>query len=769
MKKLYFLLFLSLSLRVFAQIPGDVAQNFGATPGFNNSVFTIAVQPDGKILLGGNFTTYNGVTENRILRLNADGTKDTSFTTGTGCNNSVRSISVQSDGKILLAGDFTIYKGIVENYIIRLNTDGTKDTSFNTGTGFNSTVWAITIQPDGKILMGGDFTTYNGVTENYILRLNANGTKDTSFNAGTGFNSSVTTIAVQPDGKILLGGYFTTYKGVTENRIIRLNTDGTKDTSFNTGTGFNTNVWEIAIQPDGKILVGGDFTTYKGVTENHILRLNANGAKDTSFNTGTWFNDSVRIIAVKPDGKLMLGGNFTTYNDVRENRIIRLNTDGTKDTSFNTGTGFNNIVWSLAIQPDGKTLVGGSFITYKGVTENRIVRLNIDGTKDTSFNTGTGFNSNVYSIAVQPDGKILVGGDFTTYKGVTENRILRLNTDGTKDTSFNTGTGFNNFVYTITVQPDGKILMGGNFTSYKSVTEKFILRLNTDGTKDTSLNTGTGFDNLIYTIAVQPDGKIIMGGNFYTYNGAVENRIIRLNTDGTKDTSFNTGTGFDSFVHTIAVQPDGKILVGGIFVAYRGVIENRIIRLNTNGTKDTSFSTGTGFNSTVWAIAIQPDGKILVGGDFTTYRGVIENCIIRLNADGSKNTSFSTGAGFNNSVNTIALQPDGKILMGGGFTTYKSSSQSAYLIALHTEASLGTADFNDSNALVIFPNPVNNVLNIKATDISNIQGVKIIDLQGKVVLEKTNNSINVSTLAKGLYIVKIVTDKGEVTKKFIKE
>jgi uncharacterized delta-60 repeat protein len=822
MKKLYFLLVLSLSFLASAQNPGDVAQNFGKSPGFNNSVQAITTQSDGKILVGGEFTTYNGVTENRIIRLNADGSKDTSFNTGTGFNSAVLAIAVQADGKIIVGGLFGTFNGVAENLIIRLNADGSKDTAFSSGTGFNNTVRAITAQADGKILVGGEFTIYKGVTENRIIRLNADGSKDTSFNTGTEFNNTVYTIATQADGKILVGGFFSTYNGVTENRIIRLNTDGSKDATFVTGTGFNNTVRAIATQADGKILVGGDFTIYKGVTENRIIRLNTDGSKDTSFSTGTGFDNQVNTIAVQADGKIIVGGFFTAYKGPTENRIIRLNTDGSKDTSFTTGTGFNNTVRAIAIQADGKILVGGNFTTYNGVAENYIIRLNTDGSKDTSFSTGTGFNGLVITIAVQADGKILVGGQFTSYKGVPENRIIRLNADGTKDNFFSTGTGFNNQVNAIVAQADGKILVGGNFITYNGATEKYIIRLNTDGSKDTSFNTGTGVNGLVYAIvaqadgkvliggaftayngvtensiirlnadgskdtsfntgtlngavraiAAQTDGKILVGGDFNTYNGATENRIIRLNTDGSKDTSFTTGTGFGfniSFVYAIAIQADAKILVGGFFTSYNGATENCIIRLNTNGSKDASFSTGTGFNEVVNAIATQADGKILVGGAFTAYNGATENRIIRLNTDGSKDTSFSTGTGFNNTVYAIASQADGKILIGGSFATYKGDNSSAYLIALHSETSLGTPSFNDSKALIIYPNPVTDVLHLRVKNFTSIKGVKIIDLQSKLILENTDEIINISHLSNGIYLVKVTTEEGELTKKFIKE
>lgn len=820
MKRYLSCLFVLVALVAKAQIVGSVAQNFGSFPGFNlnvrtialqpdgktlivgefasyngetsrriirlntdgtadvsfvvengfNSVVnTIALQPDGKIVVGGDFTSYNGVIANRIIRLNADGSKDVSFNSGTGFNPSILSIAVQSDGKILVGGHFSVYNGVPANRIIRLNADGTKDNSFITGSGFNNTVNKIAMQPDGKILIVGNFTMYNGVAENRIIRLNANGTKDNSFNTGAGFNFPVFTIAQQPDGKILVGGFFNFYNGGIANMIIRLNSDATKDTSFNSGTGFNNTVSSIDVQTDGKILVGGNFTAYNGIFENRIIRLDSEGVKDTSFISGDGFENQVTSMVIQSDGKIIIVGDFLMYNSLSgNNRVIRLNTNGTKDTSYNEGTGFNKAIYSIAQQPDGKILVGGEFTSYNGMNENNIIRLSVNGTKDTSFNSGiTGF-STVRTVVIQSDEKILVGGFFSTNNGANENNIIRLNADGTKDTSFTSGTGFDSSVFTIVKQPDGKILVGGAFTSYNGVIENRIVRLNTDGSKDISFNSGTAFDTSVRSIALQTDGKILVGGFFNTHNNVTENRIVRLNANGTKDTSFLSGIGFDGTVLTITLQSDGKILVGGTFTTYNGVTENRIIRLNTDGTKDLGFNTGTGFNNPVYSIIMQSDAKILIGGAFSTYDSVIRSGLIRLNTNGTNDTSFISETGFNNWVHSIVPLSDGKILAGGNFTSYNGSSASAYLIAVHSEISLSLPFFSLENSFVLYPNPVSEVLYLQNKNNIVIKSIKIIDLQGKIILENTEESINVSTISNGIYIIKVDTEAGVFTKRFIK-
>ena len=245
-----------------------------------------------------------------------------------------------------------------------------------------------------------------------------------SFNPGA--NEPVFSLAVQVDGKILVGGYFTTLGGQSRNYIGRLNADGTLDPSFNPSAGgvVYPSVYSLALQADGKIVVGGLFTGLGGQSRNYIGRLNADGTLDTSFNPGA--SNYVSSLAVQADGRILVGGGFTTLGGQSRTNIGRLNADGTLDTVFNPGA--DNSVLSLAVQADGKILAGGNFTTLGGQNRNHIGRLNADGTLDTSFNPGA--DGPAVSLAVQADGKILIGGNFTTLGGQSRTNVGRLDNTG---------------------------------------------------------------------------------------------------------------------------------------------------------------------------------------------------------------------------------------------------------------------------------------------------------------------------------------------------
>jgi uncharacterized delta-60 repeat protein len=351
------------------------------------------------------------------------------------------------------------------------------------------------------------------------------------------------------------------------------------------------------------------------------------------FNTGSGFDGYVSAVLTQPDGKILVGGTFTSYNGnaAAPDNLLRLNADGSLDTSFNAGgagTDFN--VDDLAVQADGKVLVGGNFTSYNGnaAAPDRVLRLLANGALDTGFNAGgSGLDTNVTAVVVQPDGKMLVGGNFTSYNGnaAAPDRVLRLNADGTLDTGFNAGgVGADNYVYALALQPDGKVLVGGFFTTYNGRAAAYLLRLTATGSADTGFNAGgTGPDDVVEALALQPDGKILVGGDFSKYNNAAAPaKLVRLTASGSLDAGFNAGgsgaTGFGfSYVFALAVQPDGKVLVGGLFASYNGnaAAPDCVLRLTANGALDTGFNAGgTGANNYVYALAIQSDGQVLVGG-----------------------------------------------------------------------------------------------------------------------------------------------------------
>ncbi|HMS43598.1 MAG TPA: hypothetical protein PKE69_25445, partial [Pyrinomonadaceae bacterium] len=551
--------------------------------------------------------------------------------------------------------------------IVRFNADGTIDTSFNppalVKSGNNSDLLQITalaLQTDGKILIGGNFTTFGTVRRSYLARLNTDGSLDISFNANYG--GAVGDIEISADGKITVCSF-------TSANVRRFFSDGTLDTSFtpqiNTSS---TGVLDIFVQTDGKTLVAVRNTN----GTSNLYRFNANGSIDFShlLNGSSYV---INRIVVQPDGKILLGGSFTQIDGFPVPQgLLRLNPDGMVDTTFNiTNSGVSGSVNDIELLANGKILIGGSFGSYNGTSRQYLAMINSDGSLDNSFNYTPGRVLGVYDLAVQTDGKIVVG----TYTDFSQSNLVppiaRLNADATLDSSIQPFMGSAGFVNKVLVQPDGKILVAGFYNQVNSLFRRNFSRFNLDGTYDASFVNSIFFSDPLSSVRnldMQPDGKILVSGGF----GDGE----RVNPDGSHDVTVRLGTG------NLYDLPDGK-LIG---------LTDRIQRFSANGGIETE-PTRFNFGGAPRRAVILPDGKIIVVGTFTEVNfSAPRGRIARLNADTTFDTTFDPpGDEANNAINDVALQSDGKIIVGGDFTSFNGNSNYKYLARLNADGTLDTS------------------------------------------------------------------------------
>ncbi|MCC6840036.1 MAG: T9SS type A sorting domain-containing protein [Flavobacteriales bacterium] len=780
--------------RVFAS--GAMDMGFIPEIGSFSIIENVIVQPDGRILISGDlysqylppFTYWAG-----LARLHSDGSLDTTFGFGTGATtgSGISSMALQPDGKILIAGGFNFYNGTPCNSIARLNNDGSLDTSFNSGAGVGNnpgvSILAMVLQPDGKIVIGGEFDSYDGTVRNGTARLNSDGSLDLGYDPIALNHANA--LSLQPDGKILVGGSSYLIGGFSKT-LLRLNVDGSLDFGFNYDPPSPFRINTIALQPDGKVLIGGMDLI---IGDNNIIqRLNSDGSLDAGFNNTAdpSSTDFVSAIALQPNGDLLIGGQFYSYDDVlTPENFIKLDSLGEFVSDFNPQLGASGEIQAMGIQPDGKILIAGGFIGYNGTPRRNIARLNSDGSLDPGFDPGPGpggIFTQIMAMAVQPDGKILVGGQFETFDGMPRNGIARVNGDGSLDLSFDPGTGldslFNVYVKAITVQPDGKVLIGGAFTSYNGTPRQQLARLNSDGSLDASFDPGSGTNSPYYgvrAIALQPDGKILIGGDFITYDGTAMKNFARINSDGSLDPDFEPGTGPNDPVEAIVLQPlVGTMLIGGQFTQYNGTPRHGIARVESDGGLDATFNPGTGISGgyeIVNAIAVQPDGKILIGGPFEQYQGMPRRGIVRINGDGIIDLDFDPGPGVDAaypSVEALDLQPDGRILIGGGFHNYHGVGRNNIARALSDDATVSINPVSppdaSGSAISTWPNPsygdqVQLTLSGLGAFMQNVQ-VELYDATGRqamaTVLPVTGGHMNckleVGALAQGIYLVQVI-------------
>ncbi len=777
-RALKLLLFVTLLLSGVAWAGLGVADP-GFVPDLNGNIRCTAVRPNGEVYLGGTFTFVNGAARSFLARFNPDGS---SATCNAVLDGAVSAIALMPDGKLVIGGDFTTVNGKTRAHLARLFFDGTLDESFQADA--DASVYGLVVQQDGSVVACGSFQNVDGRVHRRLVRVSPSGSVDDGFNPDV--DDDIYAIALQDNDHLVIGGSFFNVNGTFRSRIARFDNNGVLDTGFDPGaSGF---VFAIAAQSDGQFVVGGDFG---------VQRIDSSGVLDSAFNPNA--DGAVRSIAVQADGKIFLGGDFQNLGTDARRGLALVNPDGSVVTAFDaagngnvggvtlqadgkilvTG-GFGNIgthprnfiarlfgnpapqaltvpsttnvqwirggggpefssvffnessdggiswtglgygtriaggweiagvnlvasnavnavgrtaggggngssglietvttfpvldpdflpdpdgaVYGMAVQPDSKIVVGGNFGVLGGSPQFSLGRLEFDGVVDNSFSTST--DQAVKSIAVLSDGKLLIGGPFTLVNGSSKVGLARVGPDGALDSGFTTNV--DGTVHCLLVQPDGRILLGGAFSQCGGATRTRLARLNADGTLDIAFNPGvTG--NAVYTLALQSDGDILVGGDFTQVASANRNNLARIKSDGTLDAAFDPDV--NGFVQAITVQPGpGKITIGGAFNVVGGVARSFMVRLLTTGAVDPGFDVYP--DAQVRTLIAQADGRLMIGGEFDHVAGLVRHKIARLNADDTVDGGFNPDAdGFAYS----SLLPDGRVVLGGFFSTVNSA------------------------------------------------------------------------------------------------
>ena len=668
------------------------------------------VQADGKVVIWGtNYLGTNYVVDGQgkgmMARLNVDGTVDNSFSF-CNCVPTIYGVGLQADGKFIVAGT----NG--NSRVVRLNADGSQDLSFGTSLGGfqGSQADFQGFAPDGKVYITHSGSLGFGYHAGYLMRLNSNGSQDTTFSviyydSGRNIWGNLRSIAVLPSGKLYMA--VTTYSGPSGSATFRrYNADGTIDTTWEQPSmqSFGTDILTLALQADESLLIGGSFPTMNGVSRPNFIRLLPAGNVDLTFTPPAAmpvvqqikplasgkiiYASAGKLSRLNSDGSLDQTFVFpTTITSVHRFfalasneqpvlfalmqsgsiQLIRLLADGEIDASFNTSVRIYGQAVGIAVQPDSKTIVAGTFTNANTLARTNLARFNSDGSADPTFDTGTGFNSAPSKIVVQPDGKILVAGPFSTFNGNPVSGLVRLNSDGTLDGSFAPViTG----VVGAELEPSGKVLVFGSFSTINGSNNARLARLNADGSIDGTFNPQIA-SGTVYSAIQESGSKYIVGGAFTGVDGFNRGNLVRLNANGSLDQSFNsTGLGSINDVRPVA---------GGKYVCISGAgSPNGLLRRNSDGTADATFRTNTFLGNSdprLYAMLIQPDGTIIIDGNFYSINGTPRGNIARFDANGNLDTLFFP-IGTNSNVTSIARQANGDVIVGGQFSNFAGYSRS---------------------------------------------------------------------------------------------
>ena len=698
-----------------------------------------AIQPDGKIVLAGAATQANGF---MVARYNTDGTLDASFG-----NNGVTitdfgfqiiylsSVAVTTDGKIIAGGSATV-NGHDQFVVARYSSSGIIDPSFGSGgfvtTDFNTpaNLFSLALQSDGKIVAGGTVQLAN--SDFALTRYNTDGSPDMTFNSTgivtTDFGSfdNANAVVINNEGKIYIGGYSSDASG-NHFRIARYNNDGTPDLNFNAGSGSVLAAFgnssdilnNIQLQPDGKILASGYTNLNGGNTDIELVRINTDGSIDDGFgnnSNGLVLGDinsgidaDVFLLTIQPDGKILTGGynaDFSNSTPSSPYTCFRYNPDGSPDNTFGSDGKFadffpaNYFNYSYVfLQGDGK-LLATSGSNVNGNNDLFVNRFNADGTPDNTFGQNGSVDLNSLATGMsyfQPDGKIIALNYSNSNPNGYDILLTRYLPDGSPDPGFGSGgtvttdLGGNESPYRVTFQPDGKIVIAGAFRD-ENGSDLLVIRYNPDGSVDGSFGTGgyvrMNLDNedQPQTIAVGPDGKIVIGisgylfpPDFSSFNFDIY--FVRLNPDGSMDQSFADQGKLlfyrstdGNFLLSMQVLNNNKILFTDFFeLNNTGAFISRLYRLNADGTSDTNFGDNGKISCDVGSMVLQPDQKILVGGQRPNSQGNLDFTLTRFSENGSIDPSFGTNGqtilsftGLDNSLLFPSLSANSLFVAGTG-------------------------------------------------------------------------------------------------------
>lgn len=677
-----------------------------------------AEQADGRLILSSvSPPFYNGQALPKLLRLNVDGTPDPSFgRTWLSAGGAAQAIRLLPNGKILLVGSgFSITETLggldlsTRTGVVVLNADGTQDRTYRFAEGGGAL--SADTQPDGKVLIGGNFTVFNGVPAGRLVRLLSTGQVDPGFMAGpaaAGFNGAVHTIKVQPDGKVLVGGDFTAYGTTPAVHLARLLPDGRLDPTFQAGLSEADIFQNFALQPDGKVVYANINVAARPLVGT-VHRVLPDGTKDASFAARTTFGylalqrTGDNGLTVQPDGGILVAGGFTQVNGLPSSGLLRLSPTGAVDATARFGSDFTGMPSALCPLRSGSVLVCGSFTTFNG-RPTGLFKVLPTGQIDPAFELVVGGKGTIHTSLRLPNGSILVGGTFSAVNGVKAANLALLTAEGRVDVAYTQALPpLNGPVRALAPGPQGTVYVGGGFYEDANPARRCLLRVQAGGQQDLTF-AGRALMGQVAALSTYPDGRLLVAGSF----GATAPEVFRLTARGTSDPTFaprfgtfvsgvsaavlqrdervavltstaawqldprgmleGTSNTVPRFIHALAVQPDGRILVGGEFSSFAGSVRQAVARLLPSGTLDPSFDAGVVFMQNnipaVHALAVQEDGRILCAGYFTSISAQPRHGIARLLSDGQVDNTFTDAVRIDPEVSFLSIHPNGRLLVG---------------------------------------------------------------------------------------------------------
>ena len=721
---------------------------------------------NGKLLVLTRSFASGSLTRQTLVRLQPDGSVDATFDAGTGAmpvSTSFANLVEQPDGKILVGGGFTSFAATGSSRITRLLADGAVDATF-TPPVFGSTVrvTSLALQPDTKLLVGSRSSAAAGGTAANLIRLLANGGVDGSFSVTSIGGSSISSVLLQPDGKIL---------AALSPQIRRFLPNGAADGSFSASLPDIPSIEHTYLLADGSILVGS--TTgggVGGIPFTSLLKLQPNGTRDPTFQlpasvTRTTF--AVNTLVQQTDGRLIVGTGQAVYptTDLRSARtVLLLESNGAVARSWSPELLTAGQVRALALQPDGSILVGGAFSRLGGYPASNLARLHPDGTPDTVFTRRAAVDEAVNALAWHPVGGVMVGGRFN-WQGTTAcKHLIRVLPSGELDPAFDNqrtaGLTLDD-VGSVGVNAAGKVWSLSNNRFVGGVAQNLLRQL-PNGQLDPTFQFVQPASEIITRAQLLSNDRLLV----LAYTTTSTSVLRRLLTSGTEDPAFTSVTYSNAGIEAITTDAQDRVLL-----AFRAAGLYELLRYvpNTNAV-DASFTSPFALTDRVFNIIPQPNERLLLAGQFAGS-GTTMNALQRVMSDGQPDVSFDPTVVQGTAMVTL-LQPDGNILLAGD-TRGLHARGVAYAGVVRIRASevLTAAPKYLVATTAVWPVPAHEQLHLSLDATARPQQVQLLDALGRVVrtqaVTQPQLTLDVRQVPAGVYLLRVAYATGSITRRVV--
>jgi uncharacterized delta-60 repeat protein len=627
---------------------GEADLDFDPGKGANGRVLAVAVSADGSVWIGGEFSAVNGQPRAHIARLDAQGQLLSGVGVTAAPNGSVHALLVQADGSVVIGGAFTRVSGVVRGRLARLRSDGVLDPDFAAGIGADARIRALAPAADGRLWVGGELDRFDDQPSPRVALLDSAG-RAIALPGQATLQGAVYALRVDREQRLLVGGQFTTQAQGGLRALLRLGADGRLEPGFDPQVLGGTGVHALALDDEQRILFAGAFDSVVGAARGGFARLLPDGSLDTDFAPDALDIRGARALLRQSDGGLLVGGDFTQVGGALQRGLVRYDEQGLRERPLPNSAFFNGIAYGLAVDTQKRLRVAGGFNLANNETRRSLARWSRYGALDPAFGLTSGLTqqNNAFAVAYSQwldfDGTALLAGEFTLVGGQARGGLARLGAESNLLPPFASVSGTSvPEVLGFSRDAQGRWLIHGRFTAVNGTPRPSLARLLADGSLDTGFAPAGGNALQITAARALSSGRVLVAGQFSEFNGQPRRGLAMLEADGSLAAGFDVPGGVVGSVDLILEQDDGRLLLGGAFSEFGGHPRRNLVRLLPDGQFDPGFRSDAGPDGRVISAVQQADGGLIIGGAFRTVQGAVQIGVARLLPDGSRDPDFAT-------------------------------------------------------------------------------------------------------------------------------